>query len=373
MKKKSILFLLALTVGIMAIGCGKKEEPASSNDTFVADEDEEEKEEEAPVAEEETPVVEEETREGMYRSELTNEWIDESLKDQRPIAVMIDNEKTALPHYGMNSADVVYEMMNSTKNGHVTRFMALYKDYDSVKQIGSVRSVRPTNLQIAPEWNAIVCHDGGPFYINAHLENPYVDHFSGTFSRVDNGKPREFTEYILTGDMEKNFKNNSKIDRNYNQYYTGPHYQFASESNPVDLSTASDSIDCTEIDFPFEHNNSKLNYDASTGLYMYSEYGSAHVDPLDGNKQMGFTNVLIQNARYHQFDENGYMIFYSVDSGREGYYITGGKAIPVTWEKNSDTDPTRYYDKNGNEITINTGKTYVALVADEFWSGLTIK
>lgn len=148
MKKKSILFLLALTVGIMAIGCGKKEEPASSNDTFVADEDEEEKEEEAPVAEEETPVVEEETREGMYRSELTNEWIDESLKDQRPIAVMIDNEKTALPHYGMNSADVVYEMMNSTKNGHVTRFMALYKDYDSVKQIGSVRSVRPTNLRL---------------------------------------------------------------------------------------------------------------------------------------------------------------------------------------------------------------------------------
>ena len=46
MKKKSILFLLALTVGIMAIGCGKKEEPASSNDTFVADEEEEEKEEE---------------------------------------------------------------------------------------------------------------------------------------------------------------------------------------------------------------------------------------------------------------------------------------------------------------------------------------
>ena len=117
--------------------------------------------------------------------------------------------------------------------------------------------------------------------------------------------------------------------------FRGPHYQFASESNPVDLSTASDSIDCTEVDFPFEHNNSKLNYDASTGLYMYSEYGSAHVDPLDGNKQMGFTNVLIQNARYHQFDENGYMIFYSVDSGREGYYITGGKAIPVTWVRAS--------------------------------------
>ena len=67
------------------------------------------------------------------------------------------------------------------------------------------------------------------------------------------------------------------------------------------------------------------------------------------------------------------MIFYSVDSGREGYYITNGKAIPVTWTKTSDTSPTRYYDKDGNEITINTGKTYVALVADEFWNQLVVK
>ena len=70
---------------------------------------------------------------------------------------------------------------------------------------------------IAPEWNAIVCHDGGPFYINTYLEKAYVDHFSGTFSRVNNGKPREFTEYILPGDMDKNFRN-TKVDREYNDY-----------------------------------------------------------------------------------------------------------------------------------------------------------
>ena len=43
--------------------------------------------------------------EGKYRSELTNELIDESLKDQRPIAVMVDNESIALPHYGLSHAD----------------------------------------------------------------------------------------------------------------------------------------------------------------------------------------------------------------------------------------------------------------------------
>lgn len=36
----------------------------------------------------------------LYRSELTNEWIDISLKNQRPVAIMVDNEKAALPHYG---------------------------------------------------------------------------------------------------------------------------------------------------------------------------------------------------------------------------------------------------------------------------------
>ena len=30
-------------------------------------------------------------------------------KDQRPIAVMVDNERTALPHFGTADADVVYE------------------------------------------------------------------------------------------------------------------------------------------------------------------------------------------------------------------------------------------------------------------------
>ena len=89
----------------------------------------EEADEPTDAAEEEASA-EEETREGMYRSELTNEWIDESLQNQRPVAIMVDNEKTALPHYGLNDADIVYEMMNSTANGEITRFMALFKDWE---------------------------------------------------------------------------------------------------------------------------------------------------------------------------------------------------------------------------------------------------
>ena len=55
------------------------------------------------------------------------------------------------------------------------------------------------------------------------------------------------------------------------------------------------------------------------------------------------------------------------------YYITGGKAIPVTWSKGHDMDPMRFYDADGNLITLNTGKTYVALVSDSRWDELVVK
>ena len=372
MKNRLTLILLTLSLaGLLSLtGCGKGDQKATSDNTFSTEDEVTADEAEDTEDTKEEAEEEEVAPEGMYRSELTNEWISEDLKDQRPIAVMVDNEKTALPHYGLSQADIIYEMMNSTLNDHITRFMVLVKDYDSIKQLGSVRSVRPTNLMIAPEWNAIVCHDGGPFYINTFLNNPYVDHFSGTFSRVKNGKPREFTEYILTGDMAKNFKNNSSIDRSYNEYAPKEaHFQFASESKPIEL----DGTDCTLVDLPFKHNGSQLDYDAESGTYLYSEYGSKHLDPGNGNKQLAFKNVILQKMSYSQLDEHGYMVWNCLASGQEGYYITNGKAIPITWTKTSDTERTVYRDLNGDEITINTGKTYIGFVADDVWSELVVE
>ena len=53
------------------------------------------------------------------------------------------------------------------------------------------------------------------------------------------------------------------------------------------------------------------------------------------------------------------------DTTRTGYYVTQGKAIKVRWEKTSDYEPTRYYDMDGNEIELNTGKTYIAIIQEE--------
>ena len=377
MKRKAVMLLAAATLGVMLTACGGGEEAKKEEKTETPVIVMEEPKEEEPVQEEAEPEAEpqdEEFREGYYRSELTNEWIDESLRNQRPIAAMVDNESTALPHFGVNDCDIVYEMTNSKANGGITRLMCIAKDWGSIAQLGSIRSVRPTNLQIAPEYGAVVCHDGGPeIYINTFLKLPFCRHLSGGFKRIDNGKAREYTEYITTGEVASRLEK-EKISSEYetDYYQGGSHFNFASESDPVDLSSASGSKGASDIALPFKHNSSKLKYDSGKGLYMYSEYGSAHVDGKTG-EQTGFKNVILLSAKMNVFDDNGYMQFNVIEvKDRDGFYCTNGSCIPIKWSKDNDLAYTRYYDESGSEIKVNTGKTYIAIIPSEDFDSLTI-
>ena len=113
MKKSIVMTLLVVSTAIALTACGKKEKEAEVAPVEVEIE---------PISEEanEEEVVEEETTdvlpEGMVYSELTGLPIDQAIEKQKPIAAMVDNESTALPHFGLNSADIIYEMVNSTAN-----------------------------------------------------------------------------------------------------------------------------------------------------------------------------------------------------------------------------------------------------------------
>ena len=48
-----------------------------------------------------------------------------------------------------------------------------------------------------------------------------------------------------------------------------------------------------------------------------------------------------------------------------GYYFTNGKCEKITWKKDGDLGVTRYYDLDGNEITLNKGKTWICLIGTD--------
>lgn len=394
--KRKLSLALALVMMFSLTACGDKTNTSSSTILSI---------EETPIVvpstentstsstEEKEPEEEPVNHDNDYRSELTNEWISKDIENQRPIAVMVDNETLALPHYGTSDADIVYEITNSLKNGRITRLMCIYKDWQNVERIGNVRSTRPTNCFIAPEYNAILVHDGGPYYINTWLATPGAkDHLSGGFARIsrEGDISSTYEEFVTNEDYKgvgeyagKSYDglltriNAAKIDLEYNKYYKGPHFTFS--DSELSLADESDVIDCKVIKLPHEHNETTLTYDEKTKTYVYSEYGKEYVDALyDDGRGMSFKNVIIQVVPHSKLDDNGYLIFNAIGKGNYGYYCTDGKAIPITWEKKPHetltNNLTKFYKKSdGEEITLNTGKIYITIVPEDVRKDIVIE
>ena len=298
-------------------------------------------------------------------SEITGLPISSSIASQRPVAIMIDNDTRALPHYGLAEADVVYEMMNSTANNRVTRLMAIYKDWQSVNRIGNIRSTRPTNILLASEWNAILIHDGGPFYNNAYFTSTKIDHLSGGFSRVKNGKATEFTEYAKGTEISKRART-SKLSSSYTNAAAASHWKIGTTdlSKLGGLSANLINLNCFKLTKPY------LVYNTTTGAYDYYENGKISQDGED-KQTVSFSNVILQDVSFTQYDKNGYLIYNVIGTGI-GYYCTGGKMIPITWQKTSETGVTKYYDATGAEITLNAGKTYIGICPSDDWASVTV-
>ena len=113
-------------------------------------------------------------KDGKIQSYLTGEWTDVAKANRRPLAIMMSNDKAALPQYGINHAGVVYE---APVEGSMNRYMALIEDYDDLDRIGSVRSCRPYYTFFAREFEAVYAHYGQNTFALPYLEQ--MEHLDG--------------------------------------------------------------------------------------------------------------------------------------------------------------------------------------------------
>ena len=58
---------------------------------------------------------------------------------QRPVSVMLNNLKQALPQLGQSQADIIYEVV---AEGGITRMLGVFQSVEDVGMIGSIRSAR---------------------------------------------------------------------------------------------------------------------------------------------------------------------------------------------------------------------------------------
>lgn len=319
------------------------------------------------------PVIEDDTlppEEGMLRSRLTNEWVDADVANTRPIAVMTPNESSALPHYNLSKASVLYE---ANVEGRMTRLLALYEDWEDLEKIGNVRSLRLYYGYWAQEWDALLVHFGGPFFIDDFIAQDSVHNINGSggddaafFRSTDRQAPHNA---YATGAGIKEVAENRGYSLSYRGLADENHYQFAPKATPNTLTQYENAQDATYIDMSscYPLTRCYFEYNEEDGLYYRYQHLSGasdgpHIDQVTG-EQLTFKNILVQNTTYAELGE-GYLAFQCHDTTRDGWFFTNGKGIHVTWEKTTDFGATRYYDDNGNEIILNTGKTMICIVED---------
>ena len=310
--------------------------------------------------------------EGMVRSRLTNEWVYEDVANTRPIAVMTPNESAAIPHYNLSKASIIYE---ANVEGRMTRMLAIYEDWQDLEKIGNIRSLRTYYGYWALEWDAFIVHYGGPFFVSEVLEKENVEDLDGTkgtdtggfFRSADRKEPHN--AYANGADL-KALINTKGFSLSYRENLIDDyHYNFTTKAEPNTLTQYADAQDATLIDMSscYPLTRCYFEYNKEDGLYYRYQHLSGstdgpHMDAATG-EQLTFKNILVQYTKHEELGE-GYLAFQCHDTTRDGWFFTNGKGIHVTWEKTSDFGATRYYDDNGNEITMNTGKTMVLIVED---------
>lgn len=359
--RKQILIAMTLCCLAGLTGCAQKVSgPAETaaitiepeTETLVIETEAPEPETEA-VTEPEYPEERVEV-DGLIRSYLTGEMVPVEQGNRRPLAIMMSNDKDALPQYGINRAGVVYEApVEATMN----RYMAIIEDYDDLDRIGSVRSCRTYYTYFAREFDAIYAHFGQSTFALPYLKNVDningVEGIGGTAYYRAKDKKQPHNAYASYSGIQKAI-DKLGYSQEYDSSYQG-HYQF-SVKEPVVLD-GEGVRDAWKVTPNYRLNNPWFEYNEDDGLYYRYQYGAAH---KGSEGQIAVRNIIIQYCPAGYYADTAYRNI-NVHGNGWGYYVTGGKAIDVTWKKDGEFGVTHYYDASGAEIKLNTGKTWVCI------------
>ncbi len=306
-----------------------------------------------PVTPETTGPV---SHDGQTRSFLTGEWVDEQVAKRTPLAIMINNIEDADPQSGIDRAEIMYE---AYVESDITRLMMLLQDYDDMKKIGPVRSCREFYVYFAKEFQAIYIHFGfSPLAANL-LADSRVQALDGmygwcdfyrTTDRVAPHNAYTTTEGILGSIKSKGWDS---------ELAEGAESPLTFNENDAEEIVFENGVPCTSFKPGFKRNKPEFIYNADDGLYYRNQYGRAHCD-MESGVQLSFKNILVKFVTGTKY-ENGTPIL-NLDGKGPGYYITNGKLIPITWEKDAQFGPTKYYYENGDEVIFNQGKTFVNII-----------
>lgn len=307
-----------------------------------------------------------------YQNPLTGEGCKEYLSQSRPVAIMINNLKKALPQTGISSADIIYEV---PAEGGITRLLAVFQSIDGVGDIGTVRSARDYYVSLAAGLDAIYMHAGGSPGAYSAIKNWGV-----TALDCVNG-PYEGTLYWRDAQRRKDagyehsvLTSGEKIAAlfpTYNLRLTHPSGYSAPFSFTEEVSMTQ-SAPATKISVTFSsYKTGVFDYDSEAGLYLVSQHGNPHMD-IGADKQLAMKNVLILKTDISVIDSEGRLSVKLVGSGN-GQFACNGEITDIKWQKSSDTGAMTFTKADGTALDLGIGKSYICIIGTGSTYGVTIE
>ena len=280
----------------------------------------------------------------------------------RPISVMHNNNRGAMPLLGVSQADILYETLIE---GGYTRIMGLYQNIDDVPLLGAVRSARTCYLETSLAYDAVLVHCGASYLAEKEFKKWKFDHIDGMalpekyFWR---DKDRRAAGYSLEHTLVSNgglcrelFNQQERTEREEAHIAAGP--QFTLEP---DLPGGAPARDVTVTFSGIK--TTGFAYRPDAGLYAVHQYGEAMKDGAPGGAPVEVTNlIVIQTGISEIGNKQGHMAI-DLQSGGGGWYATGGRVIPIRWSRDGLRAPFAYTRQDGSPLRLACGRSYVCIV-----------
>lgn len=349
MRCKNIGLLLVICMLLLS-SCGKN--TASPDDSPTP--------EEAPpsvTVPESDPIID--TKE-VLRAPLTGLAWKEGAEDgihQRPIAVMINNERKARPQSGLSKADVLIEVL---AEGGITRIVAIYHsqmDYEG--DVGPVRSIRPYLIELGESYGAVLAHAGASndgYYILQRQHKEHLDEITNAGAYFWRDSSRRAPHNLYTN-LEKLLQGAEK--KGYALTADVPALSFQQEGEV----SSSDSLvkeAAEQIDVTFYKSSAAVayTYDANQQNYVRYVEGEPHIDKVT-EEPLRAANVIVAEAAVKVLDDKGRLAV-DLETTGDAVWFNKGQAVRGTWVRN-DSGPIQF-TVDGNIVEMGTGITHMMVV-----------
>lgn len=295
---------------------------------------------------------------------------DPAVLARRPLLIKISNAPPEVrPQSGVSSADIVVE---NYAEGGWTRFAAIFYSRDVV-HVGSVRSLRLVDMQLAQAFDAIMVFSGGsrgvidtvrlsPLYPYNTI-SPQFGYGEPYFARF----PRQGLAYEHTLFTDTNVLRQWLAEKNVRQELR---LQFPGMAFLPILPTEGSPATAATLDYSKTHVT--WRYDPLSGDYLRWTDNTPHTDALTG-QQLAFENVVVISA-YHDevdlFPEKYFgeekSLYIELQGEGPMTLLRDGQAFEGRWQRKGERDMFLFTTSYGEVLPLKPGKTFIQIIRAGF-------